>query len=40
MTGAVHSLTWREKEVTRLLAASHDEKSAAVDLGLSVGGDL
>lgn len=36
MVGGVDSLTEREKETLRLLAASHDAKSAAAHLGLSV----
>lgn len=36
MTGRLSSLTEREKEVLRLLSASHDAKSAAAHLGLSV----
>lgn len=36
MTGRLSSLTEREKKVLRLLSASHDAKSAAAYLGLSV----
>jgi len=36
MSGDVDNLTEREKEVLRLLASSHDAKSAAARLGLSV----
>jgi DNA-binding CsgD family transcriptional regulator len=36
MTDSTDSLTEREKQVLRLLAASHDAKSAAKHLGLSV----
>jgi DNA-binding CsgD family transcriptional regulator len=36
MNGGLNELTEREKDVLRLLAASHDAKSAAAELGLSV----
>jgi len=36
MNGGLSELTEREKDVLRLLAASHDAKSAAAKLGLSV----
>lgn len=36
MSGRLSELTEREKDVLRLLAASHDAKSAAAELGLSV----
>lgn len=36
MNGRFSELTEREKEVLRLLAASHDAKSSAAELGLSV----